>query len=178
MSYRNSKSGFNWETFPFLPVSVFALVVMYCWRQITKVLSPDTYTEEIQKPVETLAAKKRAAKIIDSSGYFLSAAGVRQKYTLEQASTQAEQLAVLMGTTKKANWYSSIRVFSLSVSTEIQQIKAILNPNYVSAYRRTVIELYRDVYTDRRSLKEDVTNNMNSLLSSRWDNNLTKYFAL
>ncbi len=174
----NNKS-FNFETFPWIPVSVFAVVALIVLKRIPDFLRGSDYQAQISDPVAKISAKYTSNNSVTADGHFVSGAKVVTVYTISQARSDAESLASLLKKTKGAatGWFDFNFYFAFSPLPA--NLKKILDPGFPVAYRRYVVEVYRDVFTDKRSLSSDVRSALTGFAgSSEWDNNLTKYFII
>ncbi|MFP5081621.1 hypothetical protein [Pedobacter sp. JCM 36344] len=178
MAYlKKSNYTFNPDTFPFLGLSLFILVIMIFWRKLVSVFKPDTYVAEVETPVSQINEVLTKSKQI-IQGHFVSGAGVITRYTISQARQNAEELSSLMKTAKNNSWYSLVLNFTFSDRNK--RIKAILDPKLPSNYRKYVIQVYRDVFTSSRSLLADVRSITTTTIfgTSSWTTDLQKYFTL
>lgn len=157
----------------------FLITLILFKKQILSFIKPDSYIEQIEKPASVQAERLVKTGSTNSTGNFIvihNGVKIQTRYTVRQAQSDAETLSGLLNTDLKSSWYN--RLLHLTIGSTASQIKKVLNPNYPSAYRRTVIEFYRDVATNKRSLLNDTRDYYTSLISSEWTNDLTKYFKL
>ena len=158
-----------------LYLSIFIVTIVIFWSKIVSLFKPKQDAENEQKQLSQNNKDYLAAKRISSDGYFYNGLGQKTKYNITQARENAESLAAIMNTYKGANWYAiTISFFGFGA---IARIKSILNKNYPANYRRYVAGVYKDVYTDYRSLQTDVRTNLTGFAGSNfWTEDLTKYF--
>lgn len=174
------KQSYSFEkllTFPYMGAGIFLIALVIFWTKIVSLFKPVGYEAETQKPISSLNNMFLSRHWINKEGYFLTAQGVKTKYALAGANAHALQLAGDMDTSKRDSWYE--RIFSLSVSPAAYRVKAILNKNYPSSYRRYVIQAYADIYTNGRDLQTDARKQLISMAwFGDWNENLTAYFKL
>ena len=156
-------------------ISVFVITIVIFWSKIVSLFKPKNDAENEQKQLSENNKDYLQAKRISPRGNFYNGLGQETKYNITQARENAESLAALMNTYKGANWYAiTLSFFGFG---SIARIKSICNKNYPANYRRYVAGVYKDVYTDYRSLQTDVRSALTGFAGSNyWNEDLTKYF--
>ena len=157
---QKSAFAFNPESFPWLPIAIFiAVIYFYGMKLLEKLrilLNPDNYNNDVIKPIEAKNKSALASKVINNDGVFLNGLGQvpKDRQTVTMAKQASEELSAILQTGKKDTWYS--KIFAWGWTGDIDRIEAICTPNSPASYRRYVIEVYRDIYTDKRSLQSDI----------------------
>lgn len=176
MVRKNNKFKFDVNTFPFIPLSVFMVVVVIFWKKLVSIFKSDSYVATVDAPISAKNTKYLNNKTITAQGQFITGTGQVTKHTVGQAKQNAEELASIMKTGLKDGWFNFALYFSFSGS--LDRLKKILNPNYPASYRRYVIESYYDIFTAKRSLQNDVKSHLTGFAGTTfWTNDITKYFT-
>lgn len=167
---------FGKNEFPFIPVSIFLVVIVLLWARIVNILkSIFKYTPEQDVKIQKKNAELVKQKLLSTDGFFISATGVKQKYTTAHARQQAEEIAAILATGKDVAWYERLNVFYFS--SQIDRINKIIDPGFVHSHRKYVIDWYKDQTTSGRNLQTDIKTT-GLMAGIPWTDKFTRYFII
>lgn len=173
-----AKKNIDWEKFPYIPLALLLLVIYYFGRNIIaklrEWLNPDNYNTNFTVPIEQKTKALYANKWI-KDGYFVYGSGKVSRWTVGNARNYAEQLAATLKTGKDNHWLSTLVTFTWT--SVIPTLNTLLNPMYPAVMRKFIVECYRDIYTDKRALMNDVKSATSGFAgTNKWTKAFTDFF--